>query len=243
MIPNRFAGLVVVPFLKKLTWVLLVASLVAFGFGIRKARAQAYEMQSFTAVETTVVRGVEYPVPFVDNGVIGVSDGGNLIARLGRSAFGNDASIHTRWVVNVREKTNTLIDDGSKMKVPFPYKDFFAAAVSKNRAGERCDGSPADKIEGLDTYLKETTGTSGKNTSERKIWLAPKLGCFVIREEQRTIDKDGKLVRFLVHSLTNIEVGEPDPAYFDTSLADGYTDTKLEDYKGTLVNHQKATAE
>ena len=39
MIPNRFAGLVVVPFLKKLTWVVLVASLVAFGFGIRKARA------------------------------------------------------------------------------------------------------------------------------------------------------------------------------------------------------------
>lgn len=121
MTPIRISGRVVVPFLRKMTWAVLVASLVAFGFGIRKVRAQAYEAQSFTAVETTVVRGDEYPVPFVDNGVIVVSDGGNLIARLGRSEFGNNSSIHTRWVVNDREKTNTLFDDGGKMKVSYPY--------------------------------------------------------------------------------------------------------------------------
>jgi hypothetical protein len=219
--------------MRKATWMFLLATLMALGFGIRKAKAQAYESQPFTAVETTSTR-IAGQVPTVDIGVIAVSDGGKLMARLRRSEFGNASTVRTRWILNAAEKTNIFVDHGAKMRVAYPYQESFTLSVSHNRIGDHCDGTPAGQIEGLDVNLQEASGDAEQgNILKRKVWLAPKLGCFAIREERHVTDKSGKFVRLMVHTLTNIEIGEPDPSYFDTSLPEGFTDTKPEDYRGT----------
>jgi hypothetical protein len=223
------------------TWLIPMVVLVALGFGIRRARAQSYEFQSFTAIETTTNRSVDLKFPSVENEIIAVSAGGNLVARLKRSEFGNASSVRTHWILNATEKTNILVDHGAKMKIEYPYRESFLLFVSHNRIGDHCDGVPAGQIEGLDVDLRESLGSAEPgNTLKLKVWLAPKLGCFAIREERHVTDKDGKFVRLMVHTLTNIEIGEPDPSYFDTSLPEGYTDTKPEDYRGALVNLKKA---
>jgi hypothetical protein len=217
--------------------VLLVA-LLALAFGIRKARAQTYETQPFTAIETTVNSGEGLIVPSVDTGVIAVSGDGKTIARLHKSEFSNSPSTMTRWVIDAKNKRSVFVDHGAKMLVNYEYHEQY---VSGPTVGGHCEGAPNGQIEGFDVTLIDTPmGNRGANKIIRKLWAAPKLGCFVIREERQETDLNGKLVRSTVHTLTNIVIGEPDPSYFDTSLPEGFSETKPEDYKGAVVNHKNA---
>jgi hypothetical protein len=224
--------------MKKLRWALLVATLVALGFGIRKARAQVYEMQPFTAVATTVSRTSDSPAPFTDTSILAVSGDGQLIAQLHQSPL-TTAPVMTRWVLNQKEKKSVVIDPAAKMLVIHVYHEQFAKSMT---SGGHCEGTPDGQIEGFDVNLKEIpiNPDSNGHIHKWKEWAAPKLGCFVLRQERLENDKDGKFVKLIVHTITNVVIGEPDRSYFDTSLPEGFVEAKPEDYKGAIVNHDKA---
>jgi hypothetical protein len=100
------------------------------------------------------------------------------------------------------------------------------------------------QIEGFDVYRTEPlfgedpTNPGGTTTGKR--WAAPKLGCYVLREEELKTDKDGKVVLSNIRTLTDIKIAEPDPSYFETSLPNGYTRGIPEDYRNALINRMNA---
>jgi hypothetical protein len=223
--------------MKNLRWLVVIAFLVALGFGIRKAKAQAYEMQPFTAIETTTTRMAGMKIPSTDIGVLAVSGDGQLIAQLHQSQL-TTANAMMRWVLNRKDKTSIVIDPGAKIKVSHQYHK---EILNGKTARSHCDGTPDGQIEGFDVTLKQRSLNNGNsNIGTQKLWAAPKLGCFLLREERSETDKDGNFVRLTVHTLTNIVIGEPDFSYFDVSLPEGYVDAKPEDYKGAIVNHVRA---
>jgi hypothetical protein len=227
--------------MKKLTWAVLIATLVALGFGIRKARAQTYEMQPFTAVQTTVHRSSESTIPKVETGIVAVSGDGQLIAQLRQSPLTTAKNVMTRWIINRKEQKSIVIDPAAKMRVTHPYH--YHGLIADNKfSGGHCDGALDGQIEGFDVTLSESHVADVPSGEKEtwKAWAAPKLGCFILREQRSTADKDGKFVQLTVVTLTNIVIGEPDPSYFDTSLPEGFVEAKPEDYKGAIVNHNKA---
>ena len=223
--------------MKKLTWAVLIATLVALGFGIRKARAQVSEIQPFTAIQTSVTRSAELKVPLVHSTVLAVGGDGQLVAVIGQSQL-TTSRANTRLVWNKKAKTKTFIDPAVKMLIVHPYYEDRSLT-----AGATCQGTPDGQIEGFDVNLMQSPMNDSRypgGTVTWKQWAAPKLGCYVLRSEILTTDKDGKFVSLHVDTLSEIKIGEPDASYFDTSLPEGYTQGKPEDYKGAIVNHIKA---
>ena len=71
-------------------------------------------------------------------------------------------------------------------------------------------------------------------------WAAPKLGCYVLRDEHLRIDKDGKFVWSNLRTLTEIKTGELDPSYFDMSLPEGYKQVTPEEWQDAYVKRIEA---
>lgn len=223
--------------MKKITWGLLVgALLVALGLGLYKVQAQISQIQPFTAIETHITRNIEPQVPIVYTRVLAVSGDGQLIAQIQQSQLTTDV-VNTRTVVNKTARTKITIDPAAKMLIVHPYHEDGSLT-----AGANCEGTSDGRIEGFDLHLFELPleHTSDGETITPKRWAAPKLGCYILRAESLWTDKDGKFVRLIVSTLSEIKIGEPDPSYFDVSLPEGYTQGKPEDYKGVIVNGQKA---
>jgi hypothetical protein len=211
--------------------------LVAASFlGLCKVRAAISEIQPFTAIETHVTRAADLKVPIAYADVLAVSGDGQQTARLSLSRLPGRPIYH-RTVWNKREKTQISIDPETKMRVTYRYYE----PVSLNA---NCQGTPDGQIEGFDVYRTEPVfekdpATPGGTTTEKR-WAAPKLGCFVLRDEDLTTDKDGKLVRLVLRTLSNIVIGEPDPSYFDTSLPKGYSEFLPDDWEDAYINRMKA---
>jgi hypothetical protein len=248
MNPIRISRLVVVPFRKKLTSAVLVAILVAFGFGVRKARAALSEIQPFTAIETNITRGVGLRVPMVYPRVLAVSGDGQLVAELQQGQFATSRE-YTRLVWNKREKTKISIDPDFKMIVVHPYHEdlsltgaSFVYEGGHMTAGPDCEGTPDGQIEGFDVNLSQPSVESSEagRTITWKRWAAPKLGCYVLRDERLTTDKDGKFVSSNLRTISNIVIGEADPSYFDVSLPEGYRQVTPEEWMDAYVDRAKA---
>jgi hypothetical protein len=210
--------------------------LVVLGFGVRKAKAQVSEIQPFTAVQTTITSGPYLKVPITSTGVLAVSGDGQLIAGLQQSHFAAGRA-YIRTVYNKTARTRITIEPAFKMRITHPYHD---AMVNGMTGGATCEGTPDGQIEGFEVNVKVHPVNSNEGATTWKRWAAPKLGCYILRDEETVTDKEGKLVRHTITTLSNIVIGEPDPSYFDTSLLEGYVDAKPEDYKGAVANHIKA---
>ena len=51
----------------------------------------------------------------------------------------------------------------------------------------------------------------GPITTEKR-WAAPKIGCFILREELLETDKHGKFVLSNIRTLMDVRIGEHDPS-------------------------------
>jgi hypothetical protein len=220
--------------MKKLIWTsVFIAFGVALIGGARKAKAQISEIQPFTAIETQITRSAKFPVPRVTSLVLAVSGDGQKVARIVNK--GNTKQ-HLIW-----DKTNqkhVTLDSETKMLINQQYEDIGLSLT----AGAICEGTPDAQIEGFDVNrFQHPIGKSPSGgTNTVTTWAAPKLGCYILRKEEVETDMDGKIALSFVHTLSNIKIGEPDPSYFDTSLPEGYTEGKFEDYRGAKVNLRKA---
>jgi hypothetical protein len=110
--------------------------------------------------------------------------------------------------------------------------------------GPNCEGTPDGQIDGFyvnrtEPLFGEDPSKSGGTTTDKR-WAAPKLGCFVLREERVKTDKDGEFVMSNIRTLTDIKIDEPDPSYFDTSLPEGYTRATPEAWVDAYINRMKA---
>jgi hypothetical protein len=215
-----------------------------------KVRAQISEIQPFTAIQTQITRGVDLKVPMVEVVVLAVSGDGQMVATLSRSNLPGHP-VYSRTVWNKTEKTKISIDPEVKMLLVDPYYE----PVYLNGGnlyvedrhltwGPNCEGTPDGQIEGFDVNHTEPRfgedPSNPRGTTTEKRWAALKLGCFVLRDEELTTDKDGKFVLSNIRTLTDIKIGEPDPSYFETSLPNGYTRGTPEDYRDALINRIKA---
>jgi hypothetical protein len=110
--------------------------------------------------------------------------------------------------------------------------------------GPNCDGTPDGQIEGFDVYRTEPLvgedPTNPGGTTKKKHWAAPKLGCYMLRDEEVETDKHGKFVWSNIRALTDIKIGEPDPSYFDTSLPKGYSEVLPDDWEDAYASRMKA---
>jgi hypothetical protein len=222
----------------------------ASSLGLRKVRAQLSDVQPFTAIETYVTRGADLKVPIAHVDVLAVSGDGQLTAWLWESLLPGRRVYH-RSVWNKREKTIIRIDPELKMlTVDLYYEPVYVNGADwyvedgHATAGSNCQGTPDGQIEGFDVYrtehlVGENPSNPGETTTEKR-WAAPKLGCYVLRDEELTKDKDGKFVGLILRALSNIVIGEPDPSYFDTSLPKGYSQVLTDDWKDAYVNRMKA---
>jgi hypothetical protein len=179
-----------------------------------------------------------------------VSGDGQLIASLFASHLPGFPVYH-RTVWNKREKTKISIDPELKMLIVYPY-DEPVYWNGGNRYvedrhltwGPNCEGTPDGQIEGFDVnrtepkFGEDPTNPGGTTTEKR--WAAPRLGCFVLRDEELTTDRDGKFVLSNIRTLTDVKIGEPDPSYFDTSLPKGYSEVLPDDWQDAYINRVKA---
>jgi hypothetical protein len=200
-------------FLKILLAAGLVASIAVVAAEMDSVKAQTTQLQPFTAIQVsssgegpsqhTYARGLAVRA----NGVIATAQEW----RIGRDVI--------RVIYDPNNKTETMIDTKTKTIVDQPYHP------DRTLQGDQYCAGPFDgQIEGFDVVLTQRNVTIGGNGEEgtEKYWAAPKLGCFVlkkqmvsVREEQRRYDN--------VCLLTNIQVGEPDPSYFELDSAKDYT--------------------
>jgi hypothetical protein len=109
--------------------------------------------------------------------------------------------------------------------------------------GPNCEGTPDGQIDGF--YVNRTEPltedpSNPERTTTWKRWAAPKLGCYILRDEEVTTDKEGKFVWSNIRTLTDIKIGEPDPSCFDTSLPEGYTRATPEAWQDAYINRMKA---
>jgi hypothetical protein len=221
--------------MKKVHWFILVLVLIASSFGVKKALAQVTEVQPFTAMETHITRSVELKEPIMYTRLLAVS--ADRYAQIQQSQLAPE-TVNTRTVVDRKARTKISIDPAAKLRFTHKFtEDRSLVAV----AGGTCEGTPEGQIEGFDVNFKQLADMkSGLETIATQQWAAPKLGCYVLRQESHWTDADGKFVRSIVRTLSAIQVGEPDPSYFDTSLPEGYTDGTPQDYEGAIVNHKRA---
>jgi hypothetical protein len=216
-----------------------------------KVRAQISETTPFAAMETYITRGGLDLKVIGDLGasILAVSGDGQLIAKLSRSNLpGRPMYYRTVW--NKREKTKIGIDPELKMLVVYPYHEpvylngrNYYVEDDHLTWGSSCEGTPDGQIEGFDVYRTEPLSEDSANpggTTTWKRWAAPRLGCFILREERVKTDKDGKFVSSNIRTLTDVKIGEPDPSYFDTSLPKGYSQVLPDDWKDAYVNRMKA---
>jgi hypothetical protein len=210
----------------------------ALAVGVRRAVAQVSEVQPFTAVETTVTPTDKSKVPNVSVGVLAVSGDGQRVATLSRVQLVTGRSAYSRTVFDKTAQTRVTINPDYKMRIHHPYHDVQGNYIS---GGAVCYGAPDGQIEGFDVNVKDFPFAPSDNgdTRVRRRWFAPKLGCFVLRDEEKATDKTGKVIFTAITTVSNIVIGEPDPSYFDTSLPEGYVDAKPEDWKGAVVNRLK----
>src|SRR6185369_335198 len=240
------------------TAVVVCLILVAAGsLGLRRVRAEISEVavQPFTALQTQITRDATLKVPTTSVAVFAASGDGLRMAILQQNQ--NNWRDYPRTIWNRMGWTRIKIDPEVRMLVVLPYYEpeyfrdgdwFFGGAQSKLVVQcNESNGTPDGQIEGFDVYRTEPRWADDPNnpgglTTERR-WAAPKLGCYVLRSERLMTDKDGKLVRSNIFTLTEIKIGEPDPSYFDTSLPNGYTRVAPGDYQDALVSRAKATRE
>jgi hypothetical protein len=192
---------------------------------LAKVSASISENQPFTAVEMQITRFVDPPIPVVWTRILAVSGDGQLIASLGQTQLPGRPVYH-RTVWNRREKTKVGIDPEFKMLVVYQYhQPFYLNAGDWYVEGDHlidCDGTLDGQIDGFDVYRTEPENEDPSNpgrTFTWKRWAAPRLGCYILREERLETDKHGKFVSSNIRTLTDVKIGEPDPSYFDTFIA------------------------
>jgi hypothetical protein len=222
----------------------------ASSLGLFKDRAEISEVQPFTALETHITRGIHMKVPNVGASILAVSGDGQLIATLSRSDLPG-RPVYNRTVWNKKEKTKISIDPEFKMLIVYPYYEPVYLNGGNSYVedghltwGPNCEGTPDGQIEGFDVYrteplFGEDASNPGGSTTEKR-WAAPRLGCYVLRDEELKTDRDGNFVWSNTHTLTDVKIGEPDPSYFDTSLPEGYTQVTPEEWKDTYINRMRA---
>jgi hypothetical protein len=217
----------------------------ASSLGLRGVRASISNNQPFTAVEMQITRFADLPIPNVWTRILAVSGDGQLIASLGQSQLPGRPVYH-RTVWNLREKTKVGIDPVLKMLGVYQYhQPFYLNAGDWYVEGDHltnCDGTPDDQVEGFDVYRTEPETEDPSNpgrTFTWKRWAAPRLGCFILREERLETDKHGKFVSSNIRTLTDVKIGEPDPSYFDTSLPEGYARATPEAWADGYINRMK----
>jgi hypothetical protein len=204
--------------------------LVAVSFlGLRKVRAQLSEIQPFTAVETSVFTSTQQKTPRVHSGMLAVSSDGQKFARVATQGV-----IKQHFIYDKTNQKTTLKDTETKMLVDYEYEDITRSLT----AGAHCEGTPDGQIEGfyVNLIVQHGTGIGKGGTSVTKSWAAPKLGCYILRREETVTDANGTVLMTFEHTLSSIKLGEPDQAYFDASLPEGYTAGKQVDLEGAKAN-------
>jgi hypothetical protein len=207
----------------KITMVLTaLAAVIAAGLALKKVHAQTTLIQPFTAIEINEAiagpghgpfgkAGVQLPTPRVYTKTIAVrSDGSVVIAQVVPHSEKVTQDYWTRMVYNAADKTKIFYDPMTKSAVHLPYlKD------QSMQGDALCTGKMDGQIEGFDVvYNQSPTQTlSDGEIIVLKTWAAPKLGCFVIKWD-RVATHEGQLMAHLVRTVSNIELGEPDPWYF-----------------------------
>jgi hypothetical protein len=193
-----------------------------------------------------ITRFADLPIPNVWTRILAVSGDGQLIASLGQSQLPGRPTYH-RTVWNRREKTKIGIDPEFKMLVVYQYhQPFYLNGGDWYVEGDHltnCEGTPDGQIDGF--YVNRTEPlvedpSSPGRTITWKRWAAPKLGCFILREERLVTDKHGVFVSSNIRTLTDVRIGEPDPSYFETSLPNGYGRATPEAWADAYINHMKA---
>jgi hypothetical protein len=172
----------------KITMVLTaLAAVIAAGLALKKVHAQTTLIQPFTAIEIN-----------------------EAIAGPGHGPFGKAGVQLPTPRVYTTDKTKIFYDPMTKSAVHLPYlKD------QSMQGDALCTGKMDGQIEGFDVvYNQSPTQTlSDGEIIVLKTWAAPKLGCFVIKWD-RVATHEGQLMAHLVRTVSNIELGEPDPWYF-----------------------------
>jgi hypothetical protein len=157
--------------MRKLVWVFaVVVFVVAFGFGLRRAKAQITEIQPFTAIEAHVTRSVELKEPIMYTRLLAVSGHGQRYAQIQQSQLTTEV-INTRTVVDKKARRKISIDPAAKMLVAHPFREDRSLI-----GGGNCEGTPDGQIEGLDVNFSQLPNMrSGLDTIASKQWAAPKL--------------------------------------------------------------------
>jgi hypothetical protein len=196
----------------------IVLSSFAALFGSRHAKAQEPTIQPFTASEISTNTlhpddgRVAPPFPHVTQRVVAVRSDGSVARLIPWRYSTND--LYTREVDDAATKRSFTADDVTRSLVDTEFHE----AIDIVHPAAACEGTPAGQIQGFDVTYKEEVANpgsyAGTNFSNvRKKWLAPKLGCYAIKNELVHFH-GSNAVEDSVKELANIRLGEPDPQYF-----------------------------
>lgn len=219
-----------------------IAAAIAAGVAVKKTRAQITEVKPFTAIETTtLVAGAGHgrfvqdgttqtPVPTIYTKVIAVrSDGSVALVQKFEPASVAGKEFFFRTVFDTSKKTKTLYDQFTESVVNYPYHEDHSM-----KGNELCEGTADGKIEGFDVVFFQTPvePLSDGEILTDKSWAAPKLGCFVLKNEKIDMH-EGQLMFHSIKLLSNLTLGEPDPWYF--SDAPTYKTRAADEWKDELI--------
>jgi hypothetical protein len=198
-------------FLKTTLLATAVLTVCAAGLAILRVRAQISSVQPFEAimVEEMAPRADQPPIPVTRFQTIAVrSDGSKSNVSKWEVRLPSKV-IYSREVIDASAKKHAFVEDTTETIVNATYAD-----VQVLKPGVLCDGKSAEQIQGFDTLYSEHPLPSEDSASSltHKQWLAPKLGCYPIKQEfvgtihGQPIDT--------IQTLASIKLGEPDPWYF-----------------------------
>ena len=196
----------------------IVLSSLAALVGSRRARAQEPTIQPFTAAEiwTNTLRPddgrVAPPFPHITQRVVAVRSDGSVARLIPWRYSTND--LYTREVDDAATKRSFTADDVTRSLVETEFHE----AIDVVHPAVACEGAPAGQMQGFDVTYKEESANpgnyAGTNFSNvHKMWLAPKLGCYAIKNELVHFH-GSNAVEDAVKELANIRLGDPDPQYF-----------------------------
>jgi hypothetical protein len=183
-----------------------------------RARAQEATIQPFTAAEiwTNTLRPddgrVAPPFPHITQRVVAVRSDGSVARLIPWRYSTND--LYTREVDDAATKRSFTADDVTRSLVETEFHE----AIDVVHPAVACEGAPAGQMQGFDVTYKEESANpgnyAGTNFSNvHKMWLAPKLGCYAIKNELVHFH-GSNAVEDAVKELANIRLGDPDPQYF-----------------------------
>lgn len=189
-----------------------IGVVLAAGSAVKRVRAQTTIVQPFTAVEVnTSIAGAGHgkfkqdgspqdPTPYVYTKILAVrSDGAVSVTQKWSHSKALGKDIFMRMVYNPSEKTKTFYDPFTQSVVHHPY-----TFDNSLKAGDYCDGTPDGQIEGFDVIFHEDPVEKQPDGEiiTNKNWSAPKLGCYVLKNEKVSMH-EGQLMFDVTRAITN----------------------------------------